>query len=616
MSKPTPKRKQTGIQIISASGHPSEAEAIERLTKNKLQRLGFGKTAGSTSVRDVATHISSGIRSVSSVDPAPATEPITEPLPTPVPTPAPTPAPVPTPEPQPVAIASAPIVTMTPEQLQSLIASSVQSAIAGVESRRQAEVTQVQTQAEQRVGDIQAQVAQAQADLQAAQARSAQLEALWRPQGGGQVDMTVRGEGSAEMRNYESLIGKAPKARVEDSRFGTAVQMDTRAIDEYYRKNKIAIREGLEAVLRGKGFLQGGFGGVSDTQAMTLASDIPSIAFQYLSSFIRQSHFPDLVWNQFANQAVELGRKPGLNIAVPRYPYMARPTSLADRQLTPGTSITNEVNPVSELFATITLLELGLGKDAANAPLGFSTFINAYSLVNLESLIERNLGRDFAVTRDLFIVTRFMETDRVIYNAGNNITTDPLQVVPGGKGTLTDTFLINLRAHLKTLQVPTYSDNSYAMVCTPTQIAQYMITQNTKNIEPDYDIVSTMLAQSTGQDFGGVVSGYRGLWHGFHLFEQNSYGVGAPGEMGTQTVTFGTGVGARTCDTALAFGRDAVCWCTGMAPEIRVSEITDYNRRSALIWTSHQNSGRLDVRNTAAGEQLRVFNVRFLRSEV
>lgn len=607
MSKPTPKRKNTGIQIISASSHSSEKDAIESLTKTKLQRLGFGKTAGTQSVRDTATHgFSGGIRSVSSTE-----------LAQPAPTPEPTPAPVPTPEPQPAPAAQAPVVMMSPEQLQSLINSSVQSAIAGVESRRQAEVTQVQTQAEQRVSDVQAQVAQAQADLQAAQQRTAQLEQLWKPQGGGTVDMTVRGEGSQEMRNYESLIGKAPKARVEDSRFGTTVQMDTRAIDEYFRKNRASIQGGLEAVLRGKGFLQGGFGGVSDTQAMTLASDIPSIAFQYLSSFIRESHYSDLIHWQFASNAVELGRKPGLNIAVPRYPYMAKPTSLADRQLTPGTSITTEINPVNELFTTITLLELGLGKDAANAPLGFSTFIQAYSLANLESLVERNLGRDYAATKDLYLMSRWFETDRIIYNSNGGVTTDPLQVTPGSKGTLSDTFLINLRAYMKTLMIPTYLDGNYGMVCNPIALAQYMITQNTKTIEPAYDIVTTMLQSATNQDFGGVVSGYRGLWHGFHLFEQNSYGVGAPGELGTQTVTFGTGVGARTADTNFAFGRDTICWCTGMAAEIRSNEVRDYGRRDSLIWTSHENSGRLDVKFTAGtGEQLRVISFRNLRAEV
>jgi hypothetical protein len=611
MPKPTPKRKSQGFQVISASSHPTEAEAIERLTKSKLQRLGFGKTAETTSIRDVAGHVSSGIRSVSSVTPS-SDEPATEPLPVPTPVPTPTPQP----QPQPVA-AQAPVVMMSPEQLQSLINSSVQTAITGVESRRQAEVAQVQTQADQRAADIQAQVVQAQADLQAAQARTAQLEALWKPQGGGTVDMTVRGEGSAEMRNYESLVNKAPKARVEDSRFGTAVQMDIRAVDEYYRKNRVAIREGLEATLRAKGFLQGGFGGISDTQAMTLASDIPSIAFQYLSSFIRESHYSDLIHWQFASNTVELGRQPGLNIAVPRYPYMAKPTSLADRQLTPGASIDPATNPVNELFTTITLLELGLGKDAANAPLGFSNFIQAYSIANLESLVERNLGRDYAATKDLYLLTRWFETDRIIYNAGNNVTTDPLQVVPGGKGTLTDTFLINLRAHMKTLLIPTYLDGNYGLVCNPNSLAQYMITQNTKTIEPGYNIVTTMLQQATNQDFGGVVSGYRGLWHGFHLFEQNSYGVGAPGEVGTQTVTFGTGVGARVADTNFAFGRDTVAWCTGMAAEVRLDEVSDFRRRSRMLWTSHENSGRLDVKFTAGtGEQLRVLQFRNARAEV
>jgi len=616
----TNKRKPVEpVNIISAStGIRDEAVVIQSVIQQKAKRLGFAlpDTAATASTQRIAT-TSGGVRSIQSGNPSePPTPEETVTVP-PAATPA-TPNPVPSQQPVPTQqpAAQVPLVALTPEQLQSLIQSSIQTAVQSVEVLYRAESAQVQAQATQQVADTQAQLSQAQAALIDAQAQTAQLEAAWKPQGG-RADMTVLGDGSAEMRSFESLISKAPKIRVESDRLGTAIQMDTRASDEYYRKNKIAIREGLEAVLRGKGFLQGGFSGSIDTQAMTLAADIPSIAFQYLSTFIRESHFSDLIHWQFANTAVELGRKPGLNIAVPRYPYMAKPTALVDRQLTPGTAIEPTTNPVNELSVTITLLELGLGKDATNAPLGFASFIQAYSLVNLESLIERNLGRDYQVTKDMFLYTRWFETDRVVYNNGNNITTDPTTVVATSKGTLTDTFLINLRAYMKTLQIPTYMDGNYGMTVNPTALAQYMITQNTKTIEPDYNIVTAMLSQSTGQDYGGVVSGYRGLWHGFHLFEQNTYGVGAPGDTGTQTVTFGTGIGARTCDSNFAFGRDTIAWCTGMAPEVRMDEMADFGRRSRMIWISHENSGRLDVRNTTAtGEQLRVIQFRNLRAEV
>jgi hypothetical protein len=510
---------------------------------------------------------------------------------------------------------------MSPEQLQMLIQSSVQSAVQGLESRYQAQTAEAQAQAQAeaqaQVQQVQQQLTQTQQELTQAQSRTTQLESAWQPRGGqAQQQLTVLGEGSAEMRHFQNLIDSAPKQLVASDKLGTATQMDTRKIDEYFRRNQKSIREGLEATLKEKGFLRGGFG-TPDTQAITLASDIPSVAFQYLSAFIRESHYPDLIHWQFANTAVELGRRPGLNIAVPRYPYMARPSALTDRQLTPGTDIVTVSNPVAELDATVTLLELGLGRDATNAPLGFSTFIQAYSLVNLEAIIERNLGRDYQATKDLYLYTRWFETDRIVYNNGDRVTTAPADVVTGSKGTLTDTFLINLRAYMKTLQIPPYMDGHYGLIVNPTSLAQFMVTQNTKTIEPDYNIVTSMLSMSTGNDYGGTVSGYRGLWHGFHLFEQNVYGVGAPGETGTQTVTFGTGVGAQTCDTNFAFGRDTICWCTGMAPEVRLDEMSDFGRRARMIWTSHENSGRLDVKNTAGtGEQLRVIQFRNLRAEV
>ncbi|MEO1523109.1 MAG: hypothetical protein AAFU78_20365, partial [Cyanobacteria bacterium J06633_2] len=139
--------------------------------------------------------------------------------------------------------------------------------------------------------------------------------------------LEVLGTGSPESRNYAKLIQAAPAKVVTGKRFSQAVQRDTRAADAYFRRNRQAIAEGIEAELKNAGFLTGGV----VTNAITVASDIPSISYEFLSAAIRETHYPDLIHWQFANTRLELGTRPGLSMAVPRYDDITRPTATSDR---------------------------------------------------------------------------------------------------------------------------------------------------------------------------------------------------------------------------------------------------------------------------------------------
>lgn len=430
--------------------------------------------------------------------------------------------------------------------------------------------------------------------------------------------LTVLGEGSQEMRNYERLIQQAPKSLVDTESMGSVLHMDSRPVDEYWRKYRNQIRDGVEAVMREAGFLQGA--GQRSVEAATLPADIPSVAFQYLSAFVRQNRFEDLIHWQFANTAAAPGVPPRLNTGVPRYPYNTRPTSTAQRELTPGTDITTSTNNVSEKLALITIKELGLGKDSDNPPLGLTSFVRAFSMADLEMIVERNLGMDYQAYKDLCLYSRWFGTDRIVYNNNGAVTTTATDVVSGSQGTITRNFLLALRSYMKTLRIAPFRDGYYGLVLNPTAIAQYFqnLTEQERFVSPEQrDIVSQVLQAMTGEYFGGQVSGYRGTHDGFHIFEQNVYGIGSPGDTGTQTVTFGTGVSAQTCDSNFAFGANTIAWATALPVEIRQDEVTNFNRRNRYIWYSHEAAGDLDViDDSATGQELRVIQVRNLRTPV
>jgi hypothetical protein len=528
---------------------------------------------------------------------------------------------------------SAPVVTLTSDQIKDLMTAAIKQAIDPIQAEKEEALKAVESaKAEAEVARAMAEEAKAQATaiaaekaeteqkLSQAQKDAQVLSDLGKLMGGGVSDkavpMTVLGEGSNESRQFAKMLESA-HGNLVLANGRQEIQRDTRAADAYWRKNRNAIRDGVEAIMREKGFLQGDN---RDTNAMTLVADIPSISYYYLSAFIRQNRFPDLIHWQFANTAAAPGTPPRLNTAVPRYPYGTLPTAIADRVLTPGTAINAGVNNVSETIALITILELGLGKDGSNLPVGVAAFTSAFSMANLEMIIERNLGMDYQSFKDLKLYSEWFGTDTVVYNDGGIVTTTASDLAAGDVGTITRDFLLALRAYMKVQQIPTYSDGYYGLVLTPTALANYMVDLSAQErfVSPDQmDMVTRTLQSATGEDFGGQVSGYRGTHDGFHIFEQNRYGVGSPGDTGVNSVAIGGGLGSKTFESNFAFGRDTICWATALPVEIRWDETTDFQRRQRAIWYSHEASGKLDVKvDAGTGQELRVIEVRSLRTPV
>ena len=318
--------------------------------------------------------------------------------------------------------------------------------------------------------------------------------------------LEVLGTGSHESRQFLKLVQSSPVKVVTAKRFSQAMQRDTRGSDAYFRKHKQAIAEGVEAELREAGFLNGG----AVTNAITVASDIPSVSFEYLSASIRETHFPDLIHWQFANTQLELGTVPGLVMAVARYDDITPPTAVSDFTLASGTPLTPDSQNISEKNVTVEIQELGLGKDTSNAPVGVSTFINAYSINDLEMIIVGKLGRHYQQSKDLYLRTQWFATDRIVYNDAGQVTTTPSDIATGDDGTMTEEFLIALRAYMKILKIPTYRDGCYGISMNEYALAQFMQSKSSKERDQalsNEDLVTMMLAQSTLQDFGGEVTG-------------------------------------------------------------------------------------------------------------
>lgn len=446
----------------------------------------------------------------------------------------------------------------------------------------------------------------------------------------GGATLTVVGDGSPKMREFDSLVGASLRngCRVTDRSMGVSVQRDTRALDAFYRKHRKEINDGIEAVVKNLGLLQGANTRIG-SDAISTITDIPSVMFEVLSSFIRTNQYADLIHWQFATTEFRSGVEVGMQMKIPRYNYLPRPSVRSDRELTQGTRITSSSVPVTQDNRLVTIKELGRGKTGVTGaePIGFSTFVEAFSMADLEGIIEINLGYDYAYTKDLFLRGELFRTDYVVYNNGGNVTTNPSFVVPSDRasGVITEAFINNLVAEAYSLEIAPFRDGCYALLLNPKAWAQYMNEKSEKERDlalRDGDMVSTMLRRrSDAETYGGQVSGYCGTFNGVHIFKQNVYGKGsvAGTDEGVYSTAF-TG-GNQITRTSFLIGRETIGWGTALPAEIRFDEVDDFRRERRAIWYSHENSASLDVKNTASTidptrneEQLRVIEIRSTES--
>lgn len=438
--------------------------------------------------------------------------------------------------------------------------------------------------------------------------------------------LTVLGEGSPKMREFDQLATRIMKDgyRVTDRSMNVSIQRDTRRLDAFYRKHRKEINDGLEAMVRNLGLLQGANTRVA-SDAISSVTDIPSVMFEVLSSFIRTNQYADLIHWQFATTEYRAGVEVGMQMKIPRYNYLPRPSSRSERELTQGVRITANSTPVTQDNRLVTIKELGRGKanTAGAEPIGFSTFVEAFSMADLEGIIEVNLGYDYAYTKDLFLRGELFRTDYVVYNNNGNVATNPAFAVGSDRpsGIITEAFINNLVAEAYSLEIAPFRDGCYGLLLNPKAWAQYMNDKSQKerdNALMDVDLVTAAVRRRTdAETYGGQVSGYCGTFNGVHIFKQNVYGKGnvAGTDEGVQTTAFSGG--NQTTRTSFLIGRETIGWGTALPAEIRFDEVDDFRRERRAIWYSHENSASLDVKNTPSTidpsrneEQLRVIEIR------
>lgn len=422
------------------------------------------------------------------------------------------------------------------------------------------------------------------------------------------VDSGIKGAA----RDYIGMLESdaiTPKRTVIDNSGVVHVQRDYSQLTSFYRDNQKAVHNDMEAFAKKHGLLQGYKAKDFSVDAATLRVDIPDAFLNFLSMYIRENHHPNFIYHQFAYERLELGKQSGDTILVPRFNYQTLPTSAADRQLTPGTMLTSSRQNLTEGNVAISLEELGLGKNAGNAPIAIPEFIQAYSMLELESVLRRNIGYDYDYYEDMRYRNLLFATTKVVYNSNDEIETTALNAA--GTGKVTEKFLGSLFAEMQRLLIPTYENGMYVLVLHTKALKQLRDDMRTrKSYENVTDMMElTNILNTANQADQFKISGYMGNVENFMIFHTNNNSVGAPGTEGVQTETLASG--AKTTRTSFAFGRNAIAHATGMPMEIRKELAVDFGRLNSFIWISHEGYGHLDTDPAiSANQQLRVLQVR------
>ena len=528
-------------------------------------------------------------------------------------------------------------IVTTKADIQSLLQKNADAVKAELEAKHKAELEQVRADSKSRtqnledlfsIGNPKGNVHPVTNDISGGIKRTKPTGLKLKTFGG--AVMTVVGDGSPKMREFDSLVGASLRngCRVTDRSMAVSIQRDTRALDAFYRKHRQEINDGIEAIAKNLGLLQGANTRIG-SDAISSVTDIPSVMFEVLGSFIRTNQYADLIHWQFATTEFRSGVEVGMQMKIPRYNYLPRPTSRSDRELTQGTRITSSSVPVTQDNRLVTIKELGRGKTGVTGaePIGFSTFVEAFSMADLEGIIELNLGYDYAYTKDLFLRGELFRTNYVVYNNGGNVSTTPSFTPASDRasGTITEAFVNNLVAEAYSQEIAPFRDGCFGLLLNPKAWAQFMNEKSEKERDialRDGDLVSTSLRRrAESETYGGQVSGYCGTFNGVHVFKQNVYGKGSTPvtDEGVQSTAF-TG-GSQITRTSFLIGRETIGWATALPAEIRFDEVDDFRRERRAIWYSHENSASLDVRNTVSTvdssrfeEQLRVIEIRSTES--
>ena len=412
---------------------------------------------------------------------------------------------------------------------------------------------------------------------------------------------------------------RAPRVQKMTASGAVYVSYDMAEINHYAKQHKQQLIRDLESWGKAQGLLQGR--GRISTDAITTIGNIPGGFLDVLSAIMRSNNRPGFIFWQFPVTRINFDKGLGDNVQIPRAAFLPAIANPDARKLSGGGSfitINSQNQNIQTGVVNAEIEEWGLGKDSTCPPVGIPAFVQAYSMIDLMSILDRNLWYDYYSWEDVKIRSLWSPTSRVVYNKNGAVVETAISLVAGDDGTMTEQFLNALYGYMRSAQIPTYMDGCYGLAANSLSITQFKNDLGEKfapasdaNLRDLTNILNPVMIGSGEVD---KVTGYVGKYCNFHIFDSNAFGCGAPGTEGVQTETLGgTSTATRS---SYAFGADTIGRGIGSEVDIRKDTNDDFQRLNRFIWRAEEGYTALDVDSvgyndtSAVPQQLRVIEVR------
>jgi len=425
---------------------------------------------------------------------------------------------------------------------------------------------------------------------------------------------------SGSLKEWFEVRDAASRVSKVDARGKQFMSYDNRELNAYAKENRKFLLKDLESWGKANGMLRGS-SVVKD--AATAKGDVTGGFLDVLSSIMRTNNRPGFVFWQFADTVIDFGKGLGDTVKIPRAAYLPGPSHPDDRLLSSASTYTRIDSGNQSLATNVVTAELkewGLGRNSQYPPVTLVNFVTAYSMLDLISILNRNLLRDYYLWEDLKIRTLWEPTSRVVYNKKDNVSTSALIANDGG--TLTRRFLASLYGYMKELSIPPYMGNKYGLVVNSTALTQLKQSYDTlwhaatpQELQTLTEYLNPALISPGETD---RISGYAGDFENFMIFETNNYGIGSTGAPGVIAAP----VGSTTLHASFAFGANTIGRGIGTEMQIKFDDDTDFGRASRAIWRSEESFVAMDVDPSgyadisSVPQQLRVIEVQTTKAAV